>query len=73
MINVLLEKKNYVILGNVVYLGIPCISVSHKPFIVGRNDIFRYVKRLVKEFEIRHIMTNVHLTRLHIFVMHMVQ
>lgn len=64
------EKKRC-ILGNIAYLGIPRISVSHKPLIVRRRDIFRHVKRLVKEFEIRHVMTNVDLTGLYVFMIFM--
>lgn len=69
----LLGKKKLHILGNIVYLGIPRISVSHKPLIVGRYDILRHVKRLVKEFEIRHVVTNVDLACLYVFIMYMVR
>jgi len=51
------------------YLGIPRISVSHKPLVVRRRDILGHVKRLVKEFEIRHVVTYVDPAGPHVLVM----
>lgn len=51
---------------NYKYLCIPGVPISHEPFVVGWNDVLRYIKGFVKELEICDIMTNVDFAILHV-------
>ena len=43
------------------YLSVSGISIAHKPLVVRRDNILRHVEWFVKEFEVRHIVADVHL------------
>lgn len=54
------------------YLSVSGVSVTHKSFVVSRNDILCHIERFVKEFKVRHVMTDIHLATLHISILFMI-
>lgn len=54
------------------YLSVSGISVTHKSFVVSRNDILCHVERFVKEFKVRHVVTDVYFATFHISILFMI-
>lgn len=48
------------------YLSVSGISVTHKPLVMSWDNILCHVKWFVKEFEVRHIVTDVHLASFYV-------